>query len=363
MDFPRGYKIKRQKKISAFGIFSRYVILAFVILSFPLLGSVFRRNRSKDDSISDLGIIFRDLTNERLFKLGEKALFLGGANEESIFASRVLIDNKLDFISESDLQRQNSIPDDSFNFVFANAFDANEEFIDRILKFGGVAVAQLSESKVSSFQKPSNYKIVYLRKLGFYFVAMRKTKLPMQRKLMGFASEAKKAALKGLEDVLLEPPRASSGRSNRYLKKTKYLPDLTGDSLESYPRRVFIDVGSPTSDTDGGWFERNYPTRNRDFEMYRIETVAFSGKEAPAMGMSEWLRMNVKEEEYVVMKAEAEVVEDMVKSRAIALVDELFLECGKKQKGKSSSRRAYWECLALYGKLRDEGIAVHQWWG
>ena len=127
---------------------------------------------------------------------------------------------------------------------------------------------------------------------------------------------------------------------------------------------------------DGGsgmeWFSKNYPTRNQKFEMYNIETVAEEssssslspGKEQ--IEMSDWVRKNVKEEEYVVMKAEAEVVEEMMKSKSIGLVDELFLECKPKRENRSSgnsSRRAYWECLALYGKLRDEGVAVHQWWG
>lgn len=43
-----------------------------------------------------------------------------------------------------------------------------------------------------------------------------------------------------------------------------------------------------------------------------------------------------------------------------------FLECkhqGVKKGDKKKSRRAYWECLSLYGMLRDEGVAVHQWWG
>ncbi|TQD89780.1 hypothetical protein C1H46_024672 [Malus baccata] len=63
--------------------------------------------------------------------------------------------------------------------------------------------------------------------------------------------------------------------------------------------------------------------------MYKIETVIeeSSGKEVVQTRMSEWLNKNVKEKEYVVMKAEAEVVDEMVKSRAIHLVDELFLEC------------------------------------
>lgn len=187
------------------------------------------------------------------------------------------------------------------------------------------------------------------------------TKPFTQRKLLGYVPEAKKAALQNLEDVLLEPPRAASGKSRVYLKRTKYLPDLMGDSLEGYPRRVFIDVGQKDDGSGSDWFRKRYPTRNTNFEIYKIEAVAEGG---PQIEISDWLRKNVKEEEYVVMKAEAEMVEEMMWSKTITLVDELFLEC-KPQQGsaKSKNRRAYWECLALYGKLRDEGVAVHQWWG
>ncbi|KAK9266170.1 hypothetical protein L1049_000017 [Liquidambar formosana] len=98
-----------------------------------------------------------------------------------------------------------------------------------------------------------------------------------------------------------------------------------------------------------------------------MEESSSSIRLAPQIGISDWLKKNVREDEYVVMKAEAELVEDMIKAKAICLVDELFLDCknqwqdGKKKNKKS--RRAYWECLALYGRLRDEGVAVHQWWG
>ncbi|WCJ18828.1 hypothetical protein M5689_001151 [Euphorbia peplus] len=83
---------------------------------------------------------------------------------------------------------------------------------------------------------------------------------------------------------------------------------------------------------------------------------------ATSLDVSNWLMKNVKEDEFVVMKAEAEVVEEMLRRRSISLVDELFLEC-ENQEGRKMKKRAYWECLSLYGKLRDNGVAVHQWWG
>ena len=194
-----------------------------------------------------------------------------------------------------------------------------------------------------------------------------------KRRLCQQTLEAKKAALKGLEDVLFEPPRRALAKSHVFLKKINFLPDLLGDSLEHYSRRVFIDVGSPEDkNVVMKWFEKNYPKRNQEFEVYSLER-GLSGGEArrvtPRIDVSDWLMKNARKEEYVVMKAEAEVVEEMIGRRAIGLVDELFLECnnqwedgGKKNKKKKKSKRAYWECLALYGRLRDEGVAVHQWW-
>lgn len=213
---------------------------------------------------------------------------------------------------------------------------------------------------------------VLLRELTTNHVLLKKTHddesvlLGKAPRKLGYTMETKRAALQKLEDVLLEPPRAASGKSRKYSKRTKYLPDLMGDSLESYSRRVFIDVGLAEKDGGSGteWFMKNYPTRNQKFEMYMIEAVTEESPEQQ-IEMSDWVRKNVKEEEYVVMKAEAEVVEELMKSNSIGLVDELFLECKPKRgtKIEDTNRRAYWECLALYGKLRDEGVAVHQWWG
>ncbi|GFZ10264.1 hypothetical protein Acr_21g0008630 [Actinidia rufa] len=359
---------------------TRTMVLALLITTFPLLGSLIGGLNSEFyapnsdaklaiDSIDMemLPLLFRDLANEGLLKLGDRALFVGNGNEESIYDSQILAGNEMDLISISDSDRQVSIPDETFDFAFmpVTYHGAAADFIDRTLKIGGIVAVQLSKDPFLAFQKPSNYKIVYIHRFDSTIVAMQKTspsegKSPSKRRLCGVAtSEAKKEALKNLEDVLLEPPRAASGKSKTYLKRTKYLPDLMGDSLENYPRRVFIDVAAEKG--RAGWFKEHYPRQNKDFEMYEIEAVT-TGEE---IGMGDWLRRNVREEEYVVMKAEAEVVEEMVRSGVQGLVDELFLECKHQGlKGKSKkSRRAYWECLALYGRLRDEGVAVHQWWG
>ncbi|XP_022773092.1 uncharacterized protein LOC111315537 [Durio zibethinus] len=368
------------------------VILALIIVLLPWsgIGSIVNKESAGPaDAIKPkvvsadpinldlLPLLFHDLNREGILKQGDKGLMLSNDDEEAIHSSLFLRKSDMEFSSVSDLERQSSIPEESFDFTFTQNFQAASEFIDRTLKVGGIVAVQLSGSSSYSFHKPSNYRVVYFRKFQSNVLVMKKIEnakpiYSTQRRLFGYTSKAKKAALKNLEDVLLEPPRASSGRSKTYLKRTKYLPDLLGDTLESYPRRVFIDVGLPEKEGGSGtdWFAKNYPTRNLNFEMYKIETLTkeSSRKELPIVveiGMSDWLRKNVKEAEYVVMKAEAEVVEDMVKSKAIRLVDELFLECKPEGHGgkKNMSKRAYWECLALYGKLRDEGVAVHQWWG
>ncbi|XP_019455629.1 PREDICTED: uncharacterized protein LOC109356654 [Lupinus angustifolius] len=387
----------------------RFLLLALILGSFPLISSsvVSRTSpvtnnpqkiepNSFDSMDQLLSLFFRDLTSEGIMKKPQeqkqKVVFLSNENDNKKGQEfKVVNDYKMDHIPLNDLAKQNSLLDNTVDYIFTSNFPAASKFIDRTLKTGGVVTVIINNNPSAEFFNPKNYKVLYMRRFGLIGVAMKKTgpevtsvvadettNLAAQRKILGYATEAKKAALQNLEDVLLEPPRSASGKSRKYLKRTKYLPDLMGDSLESYPRRVFIDVG--LSEKDGGsgtdWFPKNYPTRNKNFEIYKIETVtgSTSEKEVPQIEMSDWLRKNVKEEEYVVMKSEAEVVEEMIRSKAIMLVDELFMECkphsitkhsgdNAKEGNITRSRRAYWECLALYGKLRDEGVAVHQWWG
>ncbi|CAA7028248.1 unnamed protein product [Microthlaspi erraticum] len=374
-------------------LFMRSTLLALLFLSFTWLSllkfgtdATAATTKSVEPNHADLlPLLLNDLEKEGLFRLGDKALVLRGGDDEVTVSSysQTVIESEMLLVSANDEETQSTVPNESFDFAFAHSRHIDSaEFIDRALKVGGILTVQLNlQDLPSNFLKYLNYEIVYMRSSEYTVMAMRKTGekeknkslVASGRKLLGIEEEEnKKKALSKLEDVLLEPPRSASRKSRTYSKRTRYLPDLMGDSLDlgSYSRRVFIDVGNGKGSSGTEWFVKNYPTRNLRFEMYKIETVNDDvSQEADNMGMTEWLNENVNEDEYVVMKAEAEMVEEMMRSKTIKMVDELFLECKPKGLGlrgkemQSKSGRAYWECLALYGKLRDEGVAVHQWWG
>ncbi|KAK4340056.1 hypothetical protein RND71_041518 [Anisodus tanguticus] len=402
MDFGRGYCPKRGKnrgnhfpgvKIGlnqdalliiklpdsrALRIMSRSLFLAMVLLILPSIGSILRGsfdviddvyvNTNERDHFNMLHNLFRDLADEGLVKKGHKGLILSSENDHLVKDLELLNVNVVD----SDMDNENSIPNETFDFAIART-KWNSKFIDRVLKFGGIVVTQLSNNPLAELKALANYRIVYIRRFDKTMVGIRKIgilndELNLQKKdvLCGTTPEAKKVALKGLEDVLYEPPKRAMSKS--FSRKMKFLPELLGDSLENYPRRVFI------SDEKNGvaeWFKRNYPANNQYFEIYNLDVENQDSESL--LGAAQWLSKNVKEEDYVVMKAEAEVVEEMIKEKTICLVDELFFHCknqleeedheddGDEEKN-GSQKRAYWQCLTLYGKLIDDGVAVHQWW-
>ncbi|KAG2317064.1 hypothetical protein Bca4012_067958 [Brassica carinata] len=370
-------------------LFMRSMLLALFFLSFTWLSLLkFETDATAASKSEPLPLLLNDLEKEGLFKLGDKALLLSGGDDDDEVTvtsySQTVTETEVLLVSASDEETQSMVPNETFDFAFAHSRHIDSaEFLDRALKVGGILTVQLNlEDLPPSFLEHLNYEIVYMKSSEYTVMAMRKTgeteekqgTVAPGRKLLTTMTEeeAKKKALSKLEDVLLEPPRAASRKSRTYLKRTRYLPDLMGDTMDlgSYSRRVFIDVGNGKGSSGTEWFVKNYPTRNLKFEMYKIKTVNDEmSLESENMGMTEWLKENVKEGEYVVMKAEADVVEEMMRSKSIKMVDELFLECKPKglglrgRKMQSKSGMAYWECLALYGKLRDEGVAVHQWWG
>lgn len=270
--------------------------------------------------------------------------------------------------------RSATVPDSSTDFVFSSsAVDFRR--IDRILKAGGVVAVRSGSNPPDSFLPPANYRTAYVGRIGSgAVVAMRKSfasgegGMRLRRPLA--VPAAKKKSLRGLESAMLEPPMQREWR-----RRARYLPQLTGAELDGYPRRVFVEVAAKGEAGSGtAWFERNYPRKGRAFEEIRVEVEEGDDEGSEAEGTSsslaEWLQRNVREEEYVVVKAEVGAVEEAMAEGAIGLVDELFLECDhqlwdedEKEKGaRRGRRRAYWECLVVYGKLRDAGVAVHQWW-
>lgn len=365
----------------ALRIMSRSLFLAMVLLTLPSLFSMMRASSGaslyEPDANSDtsnefkiLPILLRDLVDEGLIKKGNKGFVLGASVGDIEDDFEFLRDAGIDLLTGADLQQKNVVEHQVFDFVFATSFQGIQ-VVDGILKDSGLVISPLGRDPSNGLRLLSSYKIVYLRRFENTVVAMRKTGAssngPTNSEVFcgGVTSEEKRAALKGLEDVYLEPPRRAvlEKKLSFMSRKIKFLPDLLKDSLDEYPRRVFISDDSSAID----WFYNNYPMRHQEFEVYNMDVDRSSqlGATTQETGISTWLQKKVRREDYVVMKAEAQAVEEMLKDQTLFLVDELFLECKNQwQDGEeeTGSKRAYWQCLALYGKVRDEGIAVHQWW-
>ncbi|GFY89437.1 hypothetical protein Acr_06g0013770 [Actinidia rufa] len=298
----------------ALRVLSRSVFLAMLILALPCIGSILKGPTSSiyeeigSNSIGFdlLPLLFRDLSDEGLLKKGDKALILSSGVENFMDYSESLSENEIALEIQSDLDSESTIRDEKFDFVLTlNSNTAKSA--DGVLKIGGLLVMQLSNDPLNAFQKHLNYKIVYLRRFNSTVVAMRKTSLinesvnsPRKLQQCGGMVEAKKAALKGLEEALFEPPpRQIFAKSSNYLNKIKFLPDLLGDSLESYGKRIFITDDNGGSDGGVQWLYQNYPMRNQYFESYNLE-IEVSDVEIPEVsGVSDWLTKNVKEEDFV----------------------------------------------------------------
>lgn len=255
-------------------IISRSVFLGLVILTLPCIGSLLRGvsvselkydTQSEIFNFEQLGQLFHDLAGEGLRRKSDKALIVSPVNVGMIHNLHPFDYNVFDIVMDSDLERKSSFLDESWDFVFAfNLVDA--KFVDRILKIGGIVAVPLSNDPSNAFKPKPNYKIVYLRRYASTFVAMRKTSpsydlAVKSRRLCQFETKAKKTVFK---DVVLEPPRRVLAKSNEYLKKIKFLPNLLGDSLPGYDRRVFVNVDS-NEDNSGvtEWFQQNFPKMDK----------------------------------------------------------------------------------------------------
>lgn len=336
------------------------VLLAVVMLSLPSLRLALAPAPAlfNGDELY-LPILLVELNGRGYLRLGSRSVFLGNAAGSW---APFLEQHHVTPVSAGQLQE---IHDQSVNLALVDGDGVGFNLINRILKVGGVAAA--FGSSESTLQLPDNYKVVFAHHAKAVAFAVEKTGASTSaviarphRKLLALPGN-KKEALAGLEGVLLEPPQK---RHIIRRLRPKYLPELTGDSLEGYRRRVFIDVTPLSGGGAASWFKKHYPRGKHEFEIVCLKVAPeAAGAHKAAEGIGDWLEGNVREEDYVVVKAGVEAAEEMLRkgSAAVRRVDELFLDCGGEDD--VNAGRPYWQCLALYGRLRDQGVAVHQWWG
>ncbi|CAN6226132.1 unnamed protein product [Urochloa humidicola] len=330
----------------------RRLLLIAVVFSLASL----RLALANGDDDLQLPALLAELKDRGYPRHGGRAVFLGDAGPWRPFLER-------SHVAPVNAAELRAIPDESVDLAVGGSADLQFGLVDRVLKVGGVAA--IFASSRSALQLPDNYNVVVknegavaAEKTGGASAGSAAAARPNHRKL-------KEDVLDGLEGVLLEPPQKR--QAIRRLRP-KYLPELTGDSLEGYRRRVFIDVAPAPGGGAASWFRKHYPRGRHEFESVRLTAAGEAA--AAAEGIGDWLEGNVGEEDYVVVKAGVEAAEEMLRKGAAVVrrVDELFLDCGESGGGdgaggnNNSGRRPYWQCLALYGRLRDQGVAVHQWW-
>mmetsp|Transcript_28514 Transcript_28514/g.80447 ORF Transcript_28514/g.80447 Transcript_28514/m.80447 type:complete len:336 (+) Transcript_28514:255-1262(+) len=187
--------------------------------------------------------------------------------------------------------------------------------------------------------------------------------------------------------------------------------------LASYPRLVYIDGGAREYDSSiGGWFLASFPQavtpgftifafemdrsyektykdtpvkfmpyalfiRERRIPVYGAKMKSISGKHSKVASMGKkkaqsgmamaidfdaWLKDNITPEDFVVLKldiegAEHEVLEKMVSSGTIHLVDELFVECHYNKWSKMRMDKKRSDCMTLVQRLRDMKVIAHEW--
>ncbi|XP_074281393.1 uncharacterized protein LOC141606235 [Silene latifolia] len=242
----------------------------------------------------------------------------------------------------------------------------------------------------------------------------------------------KQEIVRKAENLIKEEPLKPWITLKRNIQNIKYLPNMVDISFKSRYVYVDVGARSYGSSI-GSWFRKQYPKQNKTFEVYAIEadksfykeyeakkkqvkllpyaawvrneTLFFEvnhdpgddlqekGSSGRGMGrikpvqsdndgvdkiqgfdFAEWLKTTVTEKDYVVMKMDVEgtefdLIPRLIKTGAICLIDEIFLECHYNRwqrccPGQRSPKyeKTYGQCLNLFTSLRERGVLVHQWW-
>lgn len=358
-------------------VIARSVLLTTAILTFPWLRSILPQaaaglilpsppHRWADDPFF-LPMLLRDLRREGLLVASARgpAIFLGNPGARIALVKQ----NKL-FPVMTEIGRM-AVPDHSVDFVLdADGFcDASFVFVDRILRIGGVAIIRLSVDPSRIFHLPANYKIVYIRQFGSTIVGIKKMTHAIAR------ADANSAEF---EDIHIGRKLFAAPEQNNNLPENQIARKLLAQSNSNFLRASENALLEPALDLKSlavfqkktkksvHWapFTNEQQELVSEFEVIRLDIMENGNGAIEATGIAEWLLNNVSKDELELMKFAAEVIEELLKkTKAAGLVDEFLLECTRQWDNwrGGGSRRAYWECLILYGRLRNEGVAVHQW--
>ncbi|KAL4311416.1 hypothetical protein GQ457_01G018260 [Hibiscus cannabinus] len=164
-----------------------------------------------------------------ILKSRNKGLLLSDEyDQDTIQGSLFLTKIDMEVSSVNHFGKQSLIPDESLDFIFTKSFQCAPEFIDGSLKVGGIITVQQPGEWCPRILSTSHL-ITRLFITGNYsrqmFFVLKKlenvgrTIWGTKRRLFRYNTpEEKEAALTKLEDVLLEPPRASSRELKRHHK-------------------------------------------------------------------------------------------------------------------------------------------------
>ncbi|XP_058727042.1 uncharacterized protein LOC131598460 [Vicia villosa] len=168
-------------------VLSRSLFLFMILVTLPFLGNIlngFSFTLSSHSCVVSktetsfgsynfevLNLILHDMGEKGIYKKDDKALIVSPSNGFEFEGIDVVI-------MDSDYERKSLFLDESYDFVFTwNSSDV--EFVDRIVKLGGIVVMLNSlKDKPSScgFREQLHYRVVYLRSYGSsMIVALRKT--------------------------------------------------------------------------------------------------------------------------------------------------------------------------------------------
>lgn len=240
----------------------------------------------------------------------------------------------------------------------------------------------------------------------------------------------KRELIRNLEPLISEEPLRPWITMKTNVWNIRYISSMVDISFKN--RYVYVDVGARSYGSSiGGWFSKRYPKQGKAFDIYAIEASkafykeyrskkrvtllpyaawvrneslffeinrkAIRKTEEKGRGLGKdqavqstwnfvsdldrikgfdfanWLKNTVSRRDFVVVKmdvegAEFHLIPKLVKTGAICLIDEMFLECHYNRWQKccpglrsSKYRKTYAQCLNLFSSLREKGIPVHQW--